>query len=76
MDPTVAVSALGANGDFNMPVLLIVILLPIIFQGAGSISIDYGLSRFFNADATPEPLADAYAWSLALLALGARLCRS
>jgi putative oxidoreductase len=45
-------------------------LLPIIFQGPGKISLDYLLSRRLKADPMPEPLADAYAWSLALLALG------
>jgi putative oxidoreductase len=45
-------------------------LLPIIFQGPGKISLDFLLSRQLKADPMPEPLADAYAWSLALLALG------
>jgi len=58
------------HGNFKLPLLFVVMLLPIIFQGPGKISLDYLLSRAFKADPMPEPLADAYAWSLALLALG------
>ena len=57
-------------GNFKLPLLFVVMLLPIIFQGPGKISLDYLLSRTLKADTMPEPLADAYAWSLALLALG------
>ena len=57
-------------GNFKLPLLFVVMLLPIIFQGPGKISLDYLLSRALKADAMPEPLADAYAWSIALLALG------
>jgi putative oxidoreductase len=57
-------------GNFKLPLLFVVMLLPIIFQGPGKISLDYLLARKLKADPMPEPLADAYAWSLALLALG------
>jgi putative oxidoreductase len=57
-------------GNFKLPLLFVVMLLPIIFQGPGKISLDYLLARQLKADPMPEPLADAYAWSVALLALG------
>ena len=57
-------------GNFKLPLLFVVMLLPIIFQGPGKISLDFLLSRALKADPMPEPLADAYAWSLALLVLG------
>lgn len=57
-------------GNFKLPLLFVVMLLPILFQGPGKISLDFLLSRKLKADPMPEPLADAYAWSLALLALG------
>ncbi len=57
-------------GNFKLPLLFVVMLLPIIFQGPGKISFDYVLARMLKADPMPEPLADSYAWSLALLALG------
>ena len=58
------------HGNFKLPLLFVVMLLPIIFQGPGKISLDYFLARAFKADPMPEPLADAYAWSIAFLALG------
>jgi putative oxidoreductase len=57
-------------GNFKLPLLFVVMLLPIIFQGPGKISLDYLLARKLKADPMPEPLADAYSWSVALLALG------
>ena len=57
-------------GNFKLPLLFVVMLLPILFQGPGKISLDYLLSRALKADPMPEPLADAYAWALAMLALG------
>ena len=57
-------------GNFKLPLLFVVMLLPIIFQGPGKLSLDYLLARKLKADPMPEPLADAYAWSLAFLALG------
>ncbi len=64
-----AITDMG-HGNFKLPLLFVVMLLPIIFQGPGKISLDFLLSRAFKADAMPEPSADAYAWSIALLALG------
>lgn len=57
-------------GNFKLPLLFVVMLLPIIFQGPGKISLDFLLARKLKSDPMPEPLADAYAWSLAFLALG------
>ena len=64
-----AITDMG-HGNFKLPLLFVVILLPIIFQGPGKISLDYLLSRSLNADAMPAPLADAYAWAIACVALG------
>jgi len=57
-------------GNFKLPLLFVVMLLPIIFQGPGKISLDFLLARSLKAETMPEPLADAYAWSIACLALG------
>jgi len=64
-----AITDMG-HGNFKLPLLFVVMLLPIIFQGPGKISLDYFVARAFKSDPMPEPLADAYAWSIALLALG------
>ena len=57
-------------GNFKLPLLFVVMLLPILFQGPGKISLDFLLARWLKAETMPEPLADAYAWSIACLALG------
>lgn len=57
-------------GNFKLPLLFAVMLLPVIFQGPGKISLDFVLCRALKADPMPAPHPDAYAWSLALLALG------
>jgi putative oxidoreductase len=64
-----AITDMG-HGNFKLPLLFVVMLLPIIFQGPGKISLDYFLCRALKADPMPAPLADAYAWALAALALG------
>jgi putative oxidoreductase len=60
----------NGHGNFKLPLLFVVMLLPIIFQGPGKISLDYFAARTLKSDPMPEPLADAYAWSIAFLALG------
>jgi putative oxidoreductase len=64
-----AITDMG-HGNFKLPLLFVVMLLPLIFQGPGKLSLDYFVARAFKADPMPEPLADAYAWSIALFALG------
>ena len=64
-----AITDMG-HGNFKLPLLFVVMLLPIIFQGPGKISLDFVLCRALKADAMPAPIADAYAWSVAVLALG------
>ena len=64
-----AITDMG-HGNFKLPLLFVVMLLPIIFQGPGKISLDYLLTRVAKTDAMPEPQTDAYAWAIALLALG------
>ena len=60
----------NGHGNFKLPLLFVVMLLPVIFQGPGKLSLDYFAARLFKSDPMPEPLADAYAWSIAFLALG------
>jgi|ERR1700722_324652 putative oxidoreductase len=57
-------------GNFKLPLLFVVMLLPLIFQGPGKLSLDFVLAKFLKADPMPEPLSDAYAWSIAFLLLG------
>ena len=64
-----AITDMG-HGNFKLPLLFVIMLLPIIFSGPGKISLDYLLSHALKADPMPAPLADAYAWAWACLALG------
>jgi len=64
-----AITDMG-HGNFKLPLLFVVMLLPIIFQGPGKISLDYLLCRGLKADPMPNPIADAWAWGWAALALG------
>ena len=64
-----AITDMG-HGNFKLPLLFVVMLLPIIFQGPGKISLDYLLCRGLKADPMPAPIADAWAWGWAALALG------
>ena len=55
-----AITDMG-HGNFKLPLLFVVMLLPIIFQGPGKISLDYLLCRGLKADPMPAPIADAWA---------------
>jgi putative oxidoreductase len=44
-------------GNFKLPLLFVVMLLPILFQGPGKISLDFLLARALKADPMPEPVA-------------------
>jgi len=58
--------------DYVFVVFYFVLVLGIGLLARRSVasSLDFLLSRKLKADPMPEPLADAYAWSLAFLALG------
>lgn len=55
------------HGNFKLPLLFVVMLLPLLFGGAGRFSLDRLLSRR-RADAAP--IEDALAWSIAAALLG------
>jgi putative oxidoreductase len=64
-----AITDMG-HGNFKLPLLFVIMLLPIIFSGPGKLSLDYLLSRMLKADPMPAPVSDAYAWGWACLAFG------
>ena len=57
------------HGNYKLPLLFLVMLVPLILRGAGKLSLDALLSRLLATD-TPEPRADVVAWGLGALALG------
>jgi putative oxidoreductase len=58
------------HGNFKLPLLFVVMLLPLVFTGAGKLSLDHLVARWFAVPGTRESIADLYAWSLAALVLG------
>lgn len=65
-----AVSDMG-HGNFKLPLLFSVMLLPLIFNGAGKASIDQVIRQFVTRSPEPNEVHDGYALALALLVLGA-----
>jgi putative oxidoreductase len=66
-----AITDQGA-GNFKLPLLFCIMLLPLIFQGAGKFSFDALLSHFSSHN-NENPRADVSAWSLAMLTIGGPL---
>jgi putative oxidoreductase len=58
------------HGNYKLPLLFLVMLLPLILRGAGKLSVDALLARGLKLDAAGAPNADLVAWGLAALALG------
>ena len=57
-------------GNFKLPLLFCVMLLPLVFNGAGRFSLDHLIAKILRLDSDAKPLADAYAWALAAVVLG------
>ena len=57
-------------GNFKLPLLFSVMLLPLIFNGGGKLSLDHAIALWFKVDTTRHPVNDAYSWSLAAVVLG------
>lgn len=58
------------HGNFKLPLLFVVMLLPLGFGGAGRLSLDHLFARLVKLDPAPAPQADAYAWALGAAMLG------
>ena len=58
------------HGNFKLPLLFVVMLLPLVFNGAGKLSLDHLFARLSGLDTAQRPLLDAYAWALAFAVLG------
>lgn len=60
----------GGHGNFKLPLLFVVMLLPLIFGGAGKLSIDHLIVRLVGAEQPLRAQADAISAALALAVLG------
>jgi putative oxidoreductase len=58
------------HGNYKLPLLFLVMLVPLLLRGAGRLSLDALVSNWLHTDAHPQPVADAVAWGLAGLAVG------
>lgn len=56
-------------GNFKLPLIFAVMLLPLIFRGAGKFSLDAIIASLAGTSAT-RPVADVQAWGLAGLVVG------
>ena len=57
-------------GNFKLPLLFCLMLLPLIFNGAGRFSLDHFLAHRFRLDAGPREISDTWSWVLSCLVLG------
>jgi putative oxidoreductase len=53
------------HGNFKLPLLFVVMLVPLIFSGAGQVSLDFLLARGLKTDVTMQRQNDLYAYALA-----------
>ncbi len=63
-----AISDMG-HGNYKLPVIFLVMLLPLILRGAGRLSLDALIARALDGGER-RPWNDAIGWGLSLLALG------
>ncbi len=57
-------------GNFKLPLLFSIMLLPLVFNGGGKLSLDHLIAQYFKVDTTRTPVSDAYSWALAGVVLG------
>lgn len=58
------------HGNFKLPLLFVVMLLPLVFNGAGRLSLDHWLAGRIGLERDPRPVADLGAWALAAAVIG------
>ena len=57
-------------GNFKLPLLFSLMLLSLIFNGAGKLSLDHLIAKMLRLDTAMHPISDAYAWALAAAIIG------
>ncbi len=58
------------HGNYKLPLIFLIMLLPLVLRGAGRASLDALLARWLKCDVIRQPHADALGWSLLAIALG------
>ncbi len=64
-----AISNKGA-GNFKLPLLFVILLLPLIFSGAGKFSLDHVLTHLMKGDTSHPLRSDFVSKGLALIVIG------
>ena len=60
-------------GNYKLPLLYVIMLLPLLFGGAGKFSLDNLLAKFSNYTDSQAQTSDLGMWGLALMAIGVPL---
>lgn len=58
------------HGNYKLPLIFLIMLLPLVLRGAGKLSVDAVLTRLLKAEHAPQPNADGYAWGFLAVAMG------
>jgi putative oxidoreductase len=58
------------HGNFKLPLLFVVLLLPLVFNGPGKFSLDHLVARALAIDVHPRAVSDAWTWAFAAAVLG------
>ena len=67
-----AITDKGA-GNYKLPLLFVILLMPLVFNGAGKFSLDHLLRKFTGNTGGTQRVADLASWGLAALVLGLTL---
>jgi putative oxidoreductase len=57
-------------GNFKLPLIFLIMLLPLILRGPGRLSVDAVIAYLMKCEVIPSPNADGYAWGLLAFTLG------
>jgi len=60
-------------GNYKLPLLYVIMLLPLLFQGGGKFSFDYVLSKLLTGTDGQEKASDLGMWGLIFLSIGVAL---
>ncbi|MBL4772537.1 MAG: DoxX family protein [Alcanivoracaceae bacterium] len=61
-------------GNYKLPLIYVIMLLPLLFSGAGKFSLDHLLSKFSgSSDVAQQKISDLGMWGLAIMAIGVPL---
>ncbi|MBD8526539.1 DoxX family protein [Pseudomarimonas arenosa] len=58
------------HGNYKLPLIFLVMLLPLVLRGAGRLSLDALIAHLMKCEIIPKPNADGYAWGFLAIALG------